>query len=311
MATFAARHVANLKQVHIKMVPSPRTLAESQLILGAIRKFGEVSYFLNLKNTPSREAKNTGRSALAIFEDSQARNAALEASPLVVPIPSLSTLFPSTYPPDSEGYQHSTKSALGKPRIKAKTKEARMNKAREKEKEQNSNDDENSDVNQSQSSIICYIEPSYHDHSVAVKQNPYHNAFLVASNSVEVQDLLQIANGTGGSGSYKKRSHSPSPATSPWLGHVDCFPKRKRPVPFRHQINVMQIAETLHGDSLMRLWREGREAAEKKSAEAKKVKEQRPELSQPKKGQSQQEAQDPKAGEGNSEQQSKISTVAS
>ncbi|KLJ12724.1 hypothetical protein EMPG_12279 [Blastomyces silverae] len=272
MATSAARHVANLKQVHIKMVPSPRTLAESQLVLGAIRKFGEVSYFLNLKNTPSRDARNTGRSALAIFEDPQARNAALEASPVVVPIPSLSTLFPSSFPRDSDGDQYSTKSALAKPRIKAKTKEARMNKAREKEKEQIST----SDVNQPQPSILCYIEPSHHDHGVAVKQNPYHNTFLVTSNSVEVQDLLQMANGYDARGRYRRGGYFQNETAPFWVGYVDCFPKRKRPVPFRHQINAMQIVESLHGDSLMRLWREGREIAEKKklaSEASEKVKE--------------------------------------
>ncbi|PGH03081.1 hypothetical protein GX51_04268 [Blastomyces parvus] len=260
MATSAARHVANLKQVHIKMVPSPRTLAESQLVLGAIRKFGEVSYFLNLKNMPSRESKNTGRSALAIFEDPQARNAALEASPVVVPIPSLSTLFPASFPRDSDGDQFSAKSALAKPRIKAKTKEARMNKAREKEKEQIST----SDGSQPQPSILCYIEPSHHDHGVAVKQNPYHNAFLVASNSVEVQDLLQTANGHDARGRYRKGGHVSSQTAPLWVGQADCFPKRKRPIPFRHQINAMRTAESLHGDSLMRLWREGQELAEKR-----------------------------------------------
>ncbi|EEQ86302.2 uncharacterized protein BDCG_01422 [Blastomyces dermatitidis ER-3] len=272
MASSAARHVANLKQVHIKMVPSPRTLAESQLVLAAIRKFGEVSYFLNLKNTPSRDAKNTGRSALAIFEDPQARNAALEASPVVVPIPSLSTLFPSSFPRDSDGDQYPTKSSLAKPRIKAKTKEARMNKAREKEKEQIST----SDVNQPQPSILCYIEPSYHDHGVAVKQNPYHNTFLITSNSVEVQDLLQTANGRNARGRYKRGAHSRRRTTLFWVGYVDCFPKKKRPVPFRHQINAMRFAESLHGDSLMRLWREGREIAEKEklaSVASEKVKE--------------------------------------
>ncbi|KKZ65923.1 hypothetical protein EMCG_08333 [[Emmonsia] crescens] len=265
MATSAVRHVANLRQVHIKMIPSPRTLAESQLVLGAMRKFGEVSYFLNLKNTPSREAKNTGRSALAIFEDSQARNAALEASPIAVPIPSLSTLLPASYPPDSNREQSSTKSALGKLRIKAKTKEARINKAREKEKEQNSNCSDNYDDNRPQSSILCYIEPSHHDHGVAVKQNPYHNAFLIASNSVEVRDLLQIANVCNDGASYTEGEPAPHQASSPLLAHVDCFPKRKRPFPFRHQFNVMRITEKLHGDSLMQMWREGREIAEKKS----------------------------------------------
>ncbi|OJD16434.1 hypothetical protein ACJ73_08886 [Blastomyces percursus] len=215
---------------------------------------------LAIKNTPSRDAKNTGRSALAIFEDPQARNAALEASPVVVPIPSLSTLFPSSYPRDSDGDHYSTKSALAKPRIKAKTKEARMNKAREKEKEQFST----SDVNQPQPSILCYIEPSYHDHGVAVKQNPYHNTFLVTSNSLEVQDLLQTANGQDSRGRYKRDGHSQSQTAPFWVGYVDCFPKKKRPVPFRHQINAMRFAESLHGDSLMRLWREGREIAKKK-----------------------------------------------
>ncbi|OJD17709.1 hypothetical protein AJ78_02234 [Emergomyces pasteurianus Ep9510] len=295
MAASAVRHVANLKQVHIKMVPSPRTLAESQLVLGALRKYGEVSYFLNLKNTPSREAKNTGRSALAIFEDPQARNAAVEASPVVVPIPSLSTMFPTSYPPDSDGQQYSTKSALGKPRIKAKTKEARINKAKEKEKEKEQNI--HSSDNQPQSSILCYIEPSHHDHGVAVKQNPYHNAFLLTSNSVEVQDLLQTANG----GDDK---HALKQAQATWLGHVDCFPKRKRPIPIRHQINAMRIVETLHGDSLMEMWREGREVAEKKSEFRAKQMEK-----QPREGQWQPGDKDPKIGEESIGPQGKVRII--
>ncbi|OAX83361.1 hypothetical protein ACJ72_02272 [Emergomyces africanus] len=302
MAASAVRHVANLRQVHIKMIPTPRTLAESHLVLGALRKFGEVSYFLNLKNTPSREAKNTGRSALAIFEDPQARNAAVEASPIVVPIPSLSTLFPASYPPDSSGEQYSTKSALGKPRIKAKTKEARINKAREKEKEKEQNI--NCSDNQPQSSILCYIEPSHHDHGVAVKQNPYHNAFPLTSNSVEVQDLLQIASGGDGSPNRSDDKHASNQAPSPWLGYADCFPKKKRPIPIRHQINAMRIVETLHGDSLIEMWREGREIAEKKSEFRAKHMEERP-----REGQWQPGDKDPKTGEENSGQQGKVRIV--
>ncbi|ODH50677.1 hypothetical protein GX48_03185 [Paracoccidioides brasiliensis] len=266
MATHAARQVANLKQVHIKMVPSPRTLVESQLVLGAMRKFGEVSYFLNLKNTPSPRAMNTGRSALVIFETVDARNAAVEASPLIIPIPSLSKLLPESSMLNSGKESYPTKSTLAKPRIKARTREARRNRERAKKKRQNLADYDGDDSSPAPS-ILCYVEPSHHDHNVAVMQNPYYNAFHIATNLLEVQDLMKTATncseGVGYSEEPTKSLGDLVLKPPPWLQHMDCFPKKKRMFPFRHQGNVLRIAETLCGDSLMRMYREGREVMEK------------------------------------------------
>ncbi|PGH14209.1 hypothetical protein AJ79_03182 [Helicocarpus griseus UAMH5409] len=258
--SFAPRQVANIKQVHIKMVPSPRTLAESQLILGAMKKFGEVSYFLNLKHIPSSRTKNTGRAALAIFENAQASSAAIQASPLTIPVPSLSTLLPESNPPDGDvGGSNRTKSAVGKLKIKAKTKEARLQKAKEKSKSAEA------EASSRESSITCYIEPSYHDHNIAVMQNPYHNAFHLANNSVEIRDILQTA-ASECSGTFDVRGYDDGSGQirPPRLStHADCFPMRKRQFPFRHQLDIIRLAQGLGGDSLMRMYREGRETAEK------------------------------------------------
>ncbi|KAK2787051.1 hypothetical protein FQN53_005751 [Emmonsiellopsis sp. PD_33] len=212
----AVRQVANLRQVHIKMVPSPRTIAESQLVLGAMQKFGEVSMFLNLKNFPSLRPTNSGRAALAIFESVNARNAAVEASPITIPLPK--------------------SSSVSSPR------QSREN---------------------SRSSILCTIEPSHHNHATSVMQNPYYNSFDIAK-SVDIHDLHQT------------RVHDGQEYRIPTSQHADCFPRRKRQIPYRIQQKILREGQEFGVSSLMGMWRDGELAKEERTrANAAKSKERR------------------------------------
>ncbi|KAK2801248.1 hypothetical protein FQN50_007808 [Emmonsiellopsis sp. PD_5] len=206
----AMRQVANLRQVHIKMVPSPRTIAESQLVLGAMQKFGEVSMFLNLKNLPALRSTNSGRAALAIFESVNARNAAVQASPIEIPLPkSSSSVSPSSSSPRQPPYNN-------------------------------------------RSSIFCTIEPSYHNHNTSVMQNPYYNGFDIAK-SVDIHDLHQT------------RVHDGQEYRIPTSQHADCFPRRKRQVPFRIQNKILRSGQELGTSSLMGMWRDGKLAKEERT----------------------------------------------
>ncbi|KAJ5086014.1 hypothetical protein N7532_010785 [Penicillium argentinense] len=73
--------------VRIKLKPRPKRILETRPILAALRKFGEVKTFKNLKyDYFFKEANGFNRDVIAIFDDQAAADRAIAASPLTVNI---------------------------------------------------------------------------------------------------------------------------------------------------------------------------------------------------------------------------------
>ncbi|CAG8242887.1 unnamed protein product [Penicillium olsonii] len=84
----ASANIARLAaQVHITASPSPKNLAESRLILGALQKFGEVLTYRNLKYDTSNTSTHPNRSIVAIFETADAASRAIASSPITIGLP--------------------------------------------------------------------------------------------------------------------------------------------------------------------------------------------------------------------------------
>ncbi|KAI5281894.1 hypothetical protein KEM54_003068 [Ascosphaera aggregata] len=86
----AAADAVRDSTIHIEMIPPVTSLVQSQLVLQALQRFGEVATFLNSKynatNIRSKKTRNAGHSAIVVFESPQAAAAAKAASPLTVPV---------------------------------------------------------------------------------------------------------------------------------------------------------------------------------------------------------------------------------
>ncbi|KAI5301280.1 hypothetical protein KEM56_001845 [Ascosphaera pollenicola] len=133
------------------MYPPVTSLCQSQHVLKALQRFGEVTTFLNTKynatNIRTAKSKNAGYSAVVIFENAQAASAAKAASPLTVPIGASS---------------------------------ARI-----------SGNGNGNGATEETATIKVSIAESTHMHGETILHNPFYSAFPVSTDSIEVQDLIR------------------------------------------------------------------------------------------------------------------------
>ncbi|PLN78341.1 hypothetical protein BDW42DRAFT_195932 [Aspergillus taichungensis] len=141
------------QSIHITTSPSPRTLAESRLILAALQRFGEVVTFRNLKYDTTNTNKTTTQTGttLAIFDSPSAAQSALQASPIQVPIvPSSSSPLPSNRAAEAKAEAPPT-------------------------------------------TLTCTLQPSRHNHESSLRRNPFHTAFRVEERCPQHVDLMRNA----------------------------------------------------------------------------------------------------------------------
>ncbi|PKY04923.1 hypothetical protein P168DRAFT_326680 [Aspergillus campestris IBT 28561] len=139
------------QSIHITTSPSPRTLAESRLILAALQRFGEVVTFRNLKYDTTNTNKTTTQTGttLAIFDSPTAAQTALQASPIQVPI------NPTSSPVSS------------RPGVSSPQAEPE------------------------QTTLTCTLQPSRHNHESSLRRNPFHTAFRVEERCAQHVDLMR------------------------------------------------------------------------------------------------------------------------
>ncbi|KAI5277181.1 hypothetical protein KEM52_004989, partial [Ascosphaera acerosa] len=93
--------------------------------------------------------------------------------------------------------------------------------------------------------ISVTVEPSSHLHDQTIKHNPFYGFFHVATDSIEVQDLIRT----------NSREHSaPSPA------FADCFTATKRTVPTRIRDKVAWYNAQKGAASIMQIYRQRQKA---------------------------------------------------
>ncbi|KAI5309016.1 hypothetical protein KEM55_004295 [Ascosphaera atra] len=156
-ASKAASSALGACQLHISMYPAPRSLTQSQKVLQAMQKYGEVSAFLNSKYNPTHvgatKTRVTGNTALVIYDNAQGADAAIAASPIMIPLQSTSPSSP-----------------MGTTGAAANSSSAK---------------------NGMENHIRVTVQTSFHNHQASVRTNPFYNAFQVNTDSMEVQDLLR------------------------------------------------------------------------------------------------------------------------
>ncbi|KAL5339105.1 hypothetical protein BJX70DRAFT_365011 [Aspergillus crustosus] len=84
------------RTIHVKIRPPPRNLGDSRLVLAQLQKFGEVVAFHNmgykrLRGQGSSTRKRISNNCFALFESPTAAQAAIEASPLEIQLPTSSS----------------------------------------------------------------------------------------------------------------------------------------------------------------------------------------------------------------------------
>ncbi|KAE8149677.1 hypothetical protein BDV25DRAFT_172725 [Aspergillus avenaceus] len=158
-----------MNSVHITTIPRPRSLKESKQVLSALQKFGEVVTFRNLRYDTTNKSQNRyNRSALAIFESSDAAARAVAASPLIV---SISTPSSSTSSSTSTSTSSSTSTSTSTS-TSSSTGSSTGSSSNEKRQ------------------LTCEILPSRHNHVSALKRNVFHTSFLANGACYQARDLV-------------------------------------------------------------------------------------------------------------------------
>ncbi|KAJ5758141.1 uncharacterized protein N7511_006835 [Penicillium nucicola] len=142
-------------QVHITAWPTPRNLAESKLVLKALQKHGEIVSYRNLKYDTTNDSPNRHRPMLAIYENAEAAERAIDSSPVTIPLP-----------PGSAPIPQSNKHANPL-----------------KDKSASSPDDS--------PSIMIQIQSSRHNHPSNISRNPFYTTYNMHKMSPMYKDLIR------------------------------------------------------------------------------------------------------------------------
>ncbi|PGH12926.1 hypothetical protein AJ80_06531 [Polytolypa hystricis UAMH7299] len=231
----AVTNALRSRQVHVSMVPTPRSLGDRRLVLKALQKFGEVVTFwsmkYNFKEVFRAQPQNSGRSALVIFESSEAAANAIKVCSIAVPL--------SENAEPSNGNNNNNNITNN-------------NETRRKQRKVSYYEPyERAPYPPGANHILCTIRPVEQDHTGIIRRNAYHNCFLTASDEYEVKDLM--LNETGSS--------------TPLVELADCFPGKKKRVPYYVQRNIARRNDMAGANSLMEMWIAGNEAVARKNEE--------------------------------------------
>ncbi|KAL4869160.1 hypothetical protein BDV12DRAFT_196596 [Aspergillus spectabilis] len=156
------------RSIMIYTHPAPRNLPESRLVLAQLQKFGEVVAFRNLRYDQTNKSTAKYSAILALFENPSSVQAALQASPLAVPMPLLSsspTSSPSNQSPESNT---NTNTCPDTPTPDSHPQEP-----------------------QTQRTITCEIRPNQNNHYATLHRNPFFGQFSPDNSSPIARDLYR------------------------------------------------------------------------------------------------------------------------